>query len=270
MDFFAAVIQMNSGLDRNNNLSMAEQLMKAAVGQGAQLLVLPENFSFFGGNEEEKIAAREDFRTSVTLEFLRTFAARHRVWVVGGSILIADPGSQDKSFNTCFLVDELGGIRGRYDKIHLFDVNVGDGSRYRESDFVLPGKRPVVVDTPFGRLGLTVCYDLRFPELFRALSAHQVDFFSLPAAFTVVTGRDHWETLLKARAIENFSYILAAGQWGQHAKGRQTFGHSMMVEPWGTVIAQCQDGVGFAIAKIKRERIMQCRQSIPCLSHRRM
>ncbi|MBF0342586.1 MAG: carbon-nitrogen hydrolase family protein [Magnetococcales bacterium] len=269
MNPFGAVIQMNSGLDLANNLSMAERLMEAAVGRGAQLLVLPENFSFFGGSEEEKRAAREDPVHGPSLTFLKAFAARHRVWISGGSVPVADPGSS-KAFNVCFLVDETGAVRARYDKIHMFDVDVGDGTRYRESDHVRPGKRPVVVDSPFGRIGLTVCYDLRFPELFRALSAQNAEIFTLPAAFTVVTGRDHWETLLKARSIENFSYMLAAGQWGQHAGGRQTYGRSMIVEPWGTVVAQCADGVGYVLAPLERERIIRSRQRIPCLSHRKL
>ncbi|MEO5330521.1 MAG: carbon-nitrogen hydrolase family protein [Magnetococcus sp. YQC-5] len=260
---------MNSGLDRASNLVMAERLMEAAVGQGAGLLVLPENFAFFGGSEEEKRAAREDTKTSPSLSCLMKFAARHRVWIVGGSIAVAVAGS-NKATNVCFVVDDTGSVRGRYDKIHLFDVDVGDGTRYRESDFVQPGHDPVVVDTPFGRIGLGICYDLRFPELFRALSARKAELFTLPSAFTVVTGRDHWETLLKARAIENFSYMLAAGQWGQHGGGRQTWGRSMVVEPWGTVIAQCPDGVGFAVAPLEQERIARSRQRIPCLMHRRM
>lgn len=264
-----AVIQMNSGLDRGINLSMAERLMEAAVSQGATLLVLPENFSFFGGSEEEKRAAREDPVHGPSLTFLKTFAARHRVWISGGSVPLADPGSS-KALNVCFLVDDTGSVRGRYDKIHLFDVDVGDGTRYRESEHVRPGKRPVVVDTPFGRIGLTICYDLRFPELFRALTAQNAEIFTLPAAFTVVTGRDHWETLVRARAIENFAYMLAAGQWGQHAGGRQTYGRSMIVEPWGSIVAQCADGVGYTLAPLDRERISRCRQRIPCLSHRKL
>ncbi|MBF0428453.1 MAG: carbon-nitrogen hydrolase family protein [Magnetococcales bacterium] len=260
---------MNSGSDRGRNLEVASQLMEAACRQGARLLVLPENFSFFGGSEEEKRAAREDAKTGPSLTFLQTFAARWRVWIVGGSIPVADPSS-NKVLNVCFVVDESGCVRGRYDKIHLFDVDVGDGTRYRESDFVQPGTHPVVVETPFGRLGLAICYDLRFPELFRVLSSLHAELIALPAAFTVITGRDHWEILLKARAIENFSYLLAAGQWGQHAGGRQTYGHSMVVEPWGMAVAQCADGVGFALAPLERERIILCRQRIPCLSHRRM
>ncbi|MBF0190678.1 MAG: carbon-nitrogen hydrolase family protein [Magnetococcales bacterium] len=269
MSALAAVIQMNSGSDRSVNLSMAERLMEAAVARGARLLVLPENFSYFGGNEEEKRAAREDPENGPSLAFLKGFAARHRVWIVGGSIPLADLAS-GKALNTCFVVDETGSVCARYDKMHLFDVDVGDGSRYRESDQVRPGTRPVVVQTPFGRVGLAICYDLRFPELFRALVAQHAEIFTLPAAFTVVTGRDHWETLIKARAIENFAYVLAAGQWGQHAAGRQTYGRSLVVEPWGMVVAQCADGVGFALAPLERERVAQCRQRIPCLTHRKL
>ncbi|MBF0184532.1 MAG: carbon-nitrogen hydrolase family protein [Magnetococcales bacterium] len=264
----AAVIQLCSSPDRAHNLAEAERWMSAAVRQGAGLLVLPENFSFMGRSDEEKLAHRENVAASPSLQFLQEFAARHRVWVVGGSIAIRLEGSERMS-NSCFVFDETGQIRARYDKIHLFDVDLGGEIPYRESDWVAAGEKAVVVATPFGRLGLTICYDLRFPELFSALAMAGAELITVPAAFTQVTGQAHWEVLLRARAIENFAYILAAGQGGHHANGRRTHGHSLIVEPWGQVVAHCPEGPGFVVAELQAERIAQNRQRIPCLQHRR-
>ncbi|WP_227657563.1 carbon-nitrogen hydrolase family protein [Candidatus Magnetaquicoccus inordinatus] len=264
----AAVIQMCSSADREQNLLEAGALMESACKQGAGLLLLPENFSFMGRSDAEKLQHREDVECSPSLQFLQEFAARHQVWVVGGSIALQVAGSESMT-NSCFVVDASGRIQARYDKIHLFDVDLAGESPYRESDRVKAGDRAVVVATPFARLGLTICYDLRFPELFQALSGMGAEVITVPAAFTQVTGQAHWEVLLRARAIENFSYILAAGQGGSHANGRRTHGHSMIIEPWGQVVAQCPEGKGFAIAELDAERIQRSRQRIPCLQHRR-
>lgn len=263
----AAVIQLCSTPNRADNLLEAEEWMAAAVGQGAGLLLLPENFSFMGRTDEEKFCHREDPEVGPSLTFLRTFAKRHRVWIVGGSIILQVAGS-DKMTNTCFVVDDLGQVQGRYDKIHLFNVDLGGETPYRESDAVEAGDRAVVVDTPFGRIGLTICYDLRFPELFRVLAAQGATIFTVPAAFTQTTGQDHWEILLRARAIENLAYVLAAGQGGVHLNGRRTFGHSLIVEPWGHVVAQCPEGSGFVLAELQPQRVELSRQRIPCLNHR--
>ena len=263
----AAVIQVNSGDDRAANLAAAGAIMTRAVDQGAGLLALPESFAFMSEDGDAKIRHREDPDDSPSLDFLRHFAARHRVWILGGSIAMRVPDS-DKATNSSFLIDDHGRIRARYDKIHLFDVNLGQGEPYRESDRIQPGHEPVTAPTPFGIIGLSVCYDLRFPELYRALSAAGATILAVPAAFTLTTGPDHWELLLRARAVENFSYVLAPGQWGRHPGGRRTYGHSMVVDPWGTVTARHPDGTGFVLAELDPERVDQCRQRIPCLDHR--
>ena len=270
----SAIIQLCSTPDREENLAAAEKQMTEAVSRGANLLVLPENFSHMGYvdpsaslEEKQRLHYREDPENSPSLIFLQHFARQHRVWIVGGSIPLAISGSH-KITNTCFVVDSAGQVQGRYDKIHLFDVDLGGEMAYRESDFVQAGHAPVWVDTPFGRMGLALCYDLRFPELFRQLSAQGATILTLPSAFTLTTGRDHWEVLLRARAIENFAYVLAPGQGGHHLNGRQTFGHSLVVEPWGHVVAQCPDGPGFCLAELQSHRLEQYRARMPCLQHR--
>ncbi|MEO5340706.1 MAG: carbon-nitrogen hydrolase family protein [Magnetococcus sp. MYC-9] len=263
----AAVIQLCTTADREENLRLADHWMVLAVQQGAGLLVLPENFSFMGRSDEERRRHWESRDDTPSLSFLQAFSRRHRVWIVGGSIPMRLADS-NKVHNSCFVVDAEGEIRGRYDKIHLFDAELGGETPYRESDTVLAGQQAVVVESPFGRLGLTICYDLRFPELFRALVQQGATLFTVPAAFTRTTGQAHWEVLLRARAIENFSYVLAAGQGGTHVNGRHTFGHSLIVEPWGEVVARCADGPGFALAELHPERVAQSRRRVPCLHHR--
>ena len=274
----AAVIQLCAMQDLQTNLAVAKQWMLKAVQQGATLLVLPENFSYMGEThatatleEQQSLQYRENPDNSPSLQFLQAFARQHRVWIVGGSIPLAIAGTM-QIHNSCFVVDDQGQVQGRYDKIHLFDANLGTGVPYRESNYVQAGNRAVLVDTPFGKIGLTICYDLRFPELFQMLSAQGATLFTVPAAFALMTGKDHWHLLLRARAVENMAYVLAAGQEGKHARGgtrgRQTFGHSLIVEPWGTVVAQCHDGPGFALAELQPDRLKQCRQRIPCLDHR--
>jgi predicted amidohydrolase len=265
----AAVIQMNSGADRARNLAVAEQLMQQAVQRGAQLLSLPETFSFFGSTEEEKRTHREDPVTGPTVQFLEHFARKHRVWIVGGSICLAN-GDGDKVTNSSLLFDDTGSVRARYDKIHLFDAVLGNREPYRESNVVHPGTEPVVADTPFGRIGLTICYDLRFPELYRKLSSMGAVIFAIPSSFTRTTGKDHWELLVRTRAVENFAFVLAPGQWGNHPGGRRTYGHSLIVEPWGSISAQCPEGEGISMAELDLGRVERCRSMIPCLDHRVM
>lgn len=272
----AAVIQLCSTPDQGENLLEAGKWMLAAVRQGATLLVLPETFSLMGYTDDlashppgqQQRHHREDPECGPTLRFLQDFAIRHRVWIVGGSTLLAVPNNTTKVTNTCFMVDAKGHVRGRYDKIHLFDANLGGEKPYQESKLVQAGNAAVLVNTPFGKIGLTLCYDLRFPELFQVLSAQGATIITVPAAFTFATGHAHWELLLRARAVENFSYVLAAGQGGWHRNGRHTFGHSMIVEPWGNVIAQCPDGPGFALAELQPDRVERCRKRMPCLNHR--
>ncbi|MBF0621499.1 MAG: carbon-nitrogen hydrolase family protein [Magnetococcales bacterium] len=266
MAFRTGVIQLNSGADRQKNLTDAALLMQQAVERGAQMLVLPENFSFQGQSEADKRHHAETLEDSPSLDFLRDFSSQQGVWIVGGSIpLVADDAHLVT--NSCFVVDNQGAIQGRYDKIHLFDVNLG-GRPFRESSVIQPGNQVVVVDTPWGKLGLTICYDLRFPELFRALVDAGAQMIAVPAAFTLNTGRDHWELLLRARAVENLAWVFASDQWGKHPGGRSTYGHSMVVEPWGTVVGRCSDGVGITVVDVDLGVCEVSRKKIPCLDHR--
>jgi deaminated glutathione amidase len=262
----AALIQLCSGPDREANLLQADRLMIQAVDRGASLIVLTECFSHMGRTDEEKRAGQEDPNNSPTLQFLQKFAAKQGVWIVGGSISISLPDSNHFA-NTCFVVDSLGGVQARYDKIHLFDAHFSEKLAYRESSLIHPGNQPVVVDSPFGKIGLSICYDLRFPELYRQLTKMGATILTVPSAFTISTGCVHWELLLRARAVENFSYVLAAGQGGRHPGGRQTYGNSLIVEPWGTVVSRCPDGDGVVMAPIEPERIEAARQKIPCLNY---
>jgi deaminated glutathione amidase len=262
----AALIQMCSGPDREANLIAAEKLMAQAVARGAALLVLPECFSMMGRTDAEKRAGQEDPDNSPSLLFLQNFAAKHGVWIVGGSISISLPESS-RFANTCFVVDSSGDVQARYDKIHLFDAYIGERQAYRESNLIQAGTEPVVVDTPFGRVGLSICYDLRFPELYRKLTTMGATILTVPSAFTISTGHVHWEVLLRARAIENFSYVLAAGQGGKHPGGRQTYGNSLIVEPWGTVVGRCPDGTGIIMAELDQELVTDARKKIPCLDY---
>jgi len=262
-----AIIQLNSSANRAANLAAADSIMNAAVNQGAGLLVLPETFAFMSDDNAEKARHHEDPNDSPSLFFLQTFAARHHVWIVGGSITLQVAGS-DKATNSSFVVDDQGVVQARYDKIHLFDAKLGREEPYRESNRIQPGNQPVVTKTPFGTLGLSICYDLRFPELYRALTTAGATILVVPAAFTLTTGAVHWELLLRARAVENFAYVLGAGQWGTHPGGRRTYGHSMVVEPWGTVTARHPDGTGFILTELDPMRVERCRNRLPCLEHR--
>ncbi len=262
MDAPLAIIQMNSGSDRSDNLKQSRSLMEQAVKRGAGLLVLPENFSHMGASEDEKRANAEDVTDGPSLGFLHDFAREYRVWIVGGSIPVRTLGGE-KITNTCFVVDDHGEVRARYDKMHLFDVILPHDRSYRESNLVQAGDQPVVCDTPWGRLGLAICYDVRFPQLFSKLGAMGATLITLPSAFTATTGAAHWELLVRARAVENFCYMVAPGQSGRHPGGRMTHGHSMVVEPWGGIVAQCGDGPGIALAWIDQERVESCRRQIP-------
>jgi predicted amidohydrolase len=262
--FKVAAIQMASGPNVAGNLAEAERLIEKAAEQGARLVVLPEYFPIMGMTDTDKIAAREQPGIGPIQAFLSETARRHKIWLVGGSIPLAarDP---NKVLNTCLLFDEYGEQVARYDKIHLFNLELGN-ERYEEAKTIEPGKQVVVADSPFGRIGLAVCYDLRFPELFRAMK--DVDIIVLPSAFTETTGKMHWEPLLRARAIENLAYVIAAAQGGYHVSGRETHGHSMIVDPWGRVLDQMARGSGVVIAEVNRGYQASLRASLPALSHR--
>jgi nitrilase len=260
---------MVSGPDTGANLQQAETLVAEAVKVGAKLLVLPENFALMG-NETDKLKVKEIDGEGPIQAFLANLAKKYAVWVVGGTIpIIGD--NQGKVRAACLVFNDKGERVVRYDKIHLFDVDVpGTTESYRESDSIEPGSEIKVIDTPFGRLGISVCYDLRFPEFFRNMVKDGMEILVIPSAFTEKTGAAHWELLLRARAVENQCYVIASNQGGLHLNGRKTFGHSMIIDPWG-VIMQChKTGNGFVIADIDREILEKVRTSFPALEHRRI
>jgi len=264
-----AAVQMTSGADVGANLAEAERLIGAAARAGAALVVLPENFACMPKAEADRLAVAEDDGRGPIQEFLATQARTHGIWLVGGTIPIkAD--APNKLRAACPLYDKGGTRVARYDKIHLFDVRLSNGEVYQESRTIERGSEPVAVDTPLGRLGLAVCYDLRFPELFRALLDRGAEILALPAAFTAHTGRAHWEVLVRARAVENFCYVIAAAQWGAHANGRHTHGDSMIVNSWGDVLDRLPHGTGYAIAEIDRAEQAQLRANLPAIEHRRL
>ena len=265
-----AAVQMASGPNVNANLLEAGRLIATAAGAGAGLVVLPENFALMGMTEYDKVLQREEDGHGPIQDFLAEQAARHGLWIVGGTVPLAahDP---DKIRAACLVFDDRGHRVVRYDKIHLFDVHVEEtGEHYTESETIEPGGEVAVVDSPFGRLGLAVCYDLRFPELFRKLLDQRLDLLALPAAFTAATGRAHWEVLVRARAVENLCYVVASAQGGYHVNGRETHGDSMVVDPWGTVLDRLPRGSGVVLAKMERARLEGIRRSFPALEHRRL
>lgn len=265
-----AAIQMASGPNVNANLLEAARLLKKAAEAGAKLVVLPENFALMGMSEFDKVKLREADGQGPLQDFLSEQAAKLGIWLVGGTIPLAahDPNKVNAA---CLLLDDRGNRVARYDKIHLFDVRITESDeRYNESESIEPGSKVAVVDTPFGKLGLAVCYDLRFPGLFRLMSEAGAELFALPSAFTAITGKAHWETLVRARAIENLTYVIAAAQGGYHANGRETFGHSMIVDPWGLVLDELPRGSGVVVAKVDRERLTDLRRSFPVLEHRKL
>ncbi len=267
---YVAAIQMASGPNINANLLEADRLISQAVTAGAELVVLPENFALMSMTEQDNVSQREKAGAGQIQDFMAEQAAHHGIWLVGGTIPL-ESGSPEHIRAACLLFNDKGKQVARYDKIHLFDVSLDEtGENYTESDTIEPGNAPVVVDTPFGRLGLAVCYDLRFPELFRTMLQYDVEIIAVPSAFTAITGRAHWEVLVRARAIENLSYLIASAQGGYHANSRETHGDSMIVDPWGVVLDRLPRGSGFVIAKIDRERLKGIRQKFPALEHRKM
>lgn len=263
-----AAIQMVSSEDVSTNLVVAERLIKLAASQEAQLIVLPENFALLSGDETAKLSIKEHLGHGPLQQFLAEQAKRYKVTVVGGTIPIQNKDS-DKVFASTLVFNAQGECVSHYNKIHLFDVNVGDES-YFESRTVDPGKDVVVVDLPFARIGLSICYDIRFPELYRLMQMRQVDIIVIPAAFTDKTGKAHWEVLTRARAIENLCYVIAADQGGIHPGGRMTYGHSMIVNPWGEILSQLERGEGVIVADYDRNIIQNIRNSFPAMQHRRL
>lgn len=263
-----AAIQMTSGPDVAANLAQAQVLLQQAAGRGAQLAALPENFCFLGLKDADKRAVAESEGEGPVQEFLARTARGLSLWIVAGTIPLV--ASADGRVAAASLVYNCDGARvARYDKIHLFDVDIpGRAESYRESAHVAPGTGPVVLDTPLGRLGLSVCYDVRFPELYRELSAQGAQLLAVPSAFTGPTGRAHWETLLRARAIENLCYVIAPAQSGIHPSGRETYGDSMIIDYWGRILQRVPRGRGCVVAEVDLARQSAVRDSFPALKHR--
>ena len=265
-----AAVQMASGPNFDANLLEAERLIEQAAADGAQLVVLPENFAMMGMQDRDVLDYREDDGDGPIQAFIAERCRRHRLWLVAGTIPLRceDP---ERLAAACMLYDDRGERVARYDKIHLFDVTlVGSGESYNESATVRPGREAVVAETPFGRLGLAVCYDLRFPELFRALLDQGAELLALPAAFTAVTGKAHWESLLRARAIENLAHLVASAQGGYHLNGRETHGHAMILDPWGRILGQRAHGAGVVTAELNREDQKRLRETFPCIENRKL
>lgn len=263
-----AALQMTSGPDVAANLATATRLLRAAAEAGASVAVLPENFSFMGMRDADKLAVAEDPGRGPVQDAIATLAAGLRLWVIAGTMPLRVAGER-RVGAACLVFDSAGRCVARYDKIHLFDVEVpGRGESHRESSNIRPGKDVVTVDTPAGRVGLSVCYDIRFPELYRRMSAAGAEWFVVPAAFTVPTGRAHWEVLLRARAVENLAGIVAPGQSGLHPNGRETHGDSMIVDHWGEVLARLPRGEGVVTASFDPVAQREVRKTFPALAHR--
>lgn len=262
-----AALQMNSGAEKAQNIATATRLIRKAVSSGAEFIGLPENFAWLGP-EAERLHNAEPI-DGPTLGHFAALAKELQITLLAGSVL--ETGApNDRLFNTSVLFGPDGARLGVYRKMHLFDVEVGDGQTYRESAACAPGTEVVVAESPVGKVGLSVCYDLRFPELYRAQSAAGAVLLTVPAAFTLMTGKDHWEVLLRARAIENLAYVIAPAQQGRHPKDRLTWGHAMVVDPWGLVIARASEGEGVALGEMSLELLERVRRSLPALQHRRL
>lgn len=259
-----AAIQMASGPYVSANLSEAERLIEIAVNQGAKLVVLPEYFAIMGLKETDKVLVREVEGKGPIQNFLSKIAKKHKIWLIGGSVPIVS-NFPNKVRNCCLVYDDKGHQVARYDKIHLFGLDLGN-EHYHEEKTIESGDTITVVETPFGKIGLSICYDLRFPELYRAMG--EVDMIVIPSAFTETTGKAHWESLIRARAIENLSYVVAAAQGGYHLSGRETHGNSMIVDPWGVILDRLPRGSGVVIATMNPKYQASLRESLPALKHR--
>jgi len=265
-----AAVQMATGPNVNANLIEVERLIRDGAEAGAGLVVLPENFAFMGRREHDLIGHGEADGDGPLQTFLSKMATRYGVWLVGGTIPLT-AAVPDRVRAACLVYNAQGERVARYDKIHLFDVNLpGADEHYEESATIEPGVETVVIDSPFGRLGILVCYDLRFPEMARRMQDSDVEVLAMPAAFTAITGKAHWEILVRARAIENLAYVVAAAQGGYHLSGRETHGHSMIVDPWGTILAEIPRGTGCICCPIDRGLQDSIRRTFPTLRHRRL
>ncbi len=268
--FNVAAIQMASGPSVGANLMESERLINRAVERGAKMVVLPENFSFMGMAEDEKLRVAEADGAGPVQDFLSAQASKHGIFLIGGTIPLSTK-SPKHIRAACLVYDSSGERVARYDKMHLFDVNLEEGNeQYAESETIEPGDEVCCVDTPYGRLGLAVCYDLRFPEQFRQMAESGIDIIVLPSAFTAITGKAHWQHLVCARAIENLCYLIAPNQGGYHVSGRESYGHSMVIDPWGGIVDSLDSGAGVVVAEIDRDVIDRVRKNFPALEHRRL
>ncbi len=264
-----AAIQMASGSNVTANLNEAARLIQEAAHMGAKLIALPENFALMANNPDDYFEICETQASGVIQDFLSQQAAKLGIWLVGGTIPIKTPET-NKYRAACLLFDDTGECVNRYDKMHLFDVSVSANEHYCESETIEAGNQVVVVDTPCGRLGMAICYDLRFPELFRQMQTQGAELISVVSAFTAVTGKAHWEILVRSRAIENLSYIIAPNQGGYHINGRETYGNSMIVDPWGVILSDLNQGSGVICAEIDLKKQSDLRHSFPVLEHRKI
>jgi nitrilase len=264
-----AAIQMASGSNLNANLNQAAKLITEAADKGAKLIVLPENFAFMAMEPIENFEISEKFGIGPIQDFLSQLAANLGIWLVAGTIPIAAEKPL-KYHAACLVFDNNGNNVARYDKMHLFDVTVSSDEQYCESETIEAGEQIVVIDSPYGRLGLAICYDLRFPELFRCMLDQGAELIVIPSAFTAATGKAHWEILVRTRAVENLCYIIAANQGGYHTNGRETYGNSMIVDPWGIVLNSLEQGVGVVSANLEAEKQASLRHKFPAHKHRKI
>lgn len=265
-----ASIQMASGPNVQANLDGAAKLIEEAVSKSAELVVLPENFALMPMTELERVGYAEKPGVGIMQDFLRNQSKKHGIWLVGGTIPM-QCDVKGKAYSASLLFNDKGEQVARYNKIHMFDVWLEDNNEsYNESQTTLAGEDIVVVDTPFGRLGMSICYDLRFPEMFRTMVDHGMEICVIPSSFTAFTGKAHWEPLLRARAIENLCFIVAAGQGGFHINNRKTYGHSMIIDPWGKILGVRETGPGVVVAELDRDYLISTRKNFQVLKHRRL
>ena len=264
--FTVACVQINAGREPDANIRAVSDLIRRARDGGGEFILAPEMVNMLEPKRELLLAKARLEADDPALAAFRDLARETGAWLLAGSLALRADDEAERCVNRSFLLAPSGDIAARYDKIHMFDVDLGAGERYHESRTYRPGRKAITADLPWGRLGMTVCYDMRFPHLYRALAQRSADFFSVPAAFTRPTGRAHWHVLLRARAIENGAFVFAPAQCGEHAEGRKTFGHSLIVDPWGEVLADGGEEVGFVTARIDPAKVAEARAKIPALS----
>lgn len=265
-----AAIQMASGTNVSANLIEVSRQILSAAQAGAKLIVLPENFAIMGLQDIDQVKIAENDGIGPIQDFLSKQAKKNKIWLIAGTIPLKSD-NEDKIYSASLVYNDNGERVSRYDKIHLFDVHLEATSEtYKESETIDAGNQAIVVDTPFGKIGLAICYDLRFPELFRQLALQDAEIIVLPAAFTAITGKAHWEVLLRARAIENLCYLVASAQGGYHVNGRETYGNSMIVDPWGVILDELPQGSGYVIADVDLENVKTIRRNFPALQHRKI